>query len=164
MNTMSLKLEAVGYCLLPKCIIYGIKNTEVKDKDLAKSEVDMMRKDDKNKRLESLISLGVLAIGFVLIIYPLFKLHGMIQWPMTLAIICLAVIIVSIVLKAAITPLSTSASYIIGFFIAYIFQSDGTDPGGSRTNNLWIIWTVIIAVTAIVSSIYEFVRSRKTTR
>ena len=126
--------------------------------------VDMMRKDAKNIRLESLISLGVLAIGFVLIRYPLFKLHGMIQWPMTLAIICLAVIIVSIVLKAAITPLSTSASYIIGFFIAYIFQSDGTDPGGSRTNNLWIIWTVIIAVTAIVSSIYEFVRSRKTTR
>lgn len=124
----------------------------------------MKKVAEKNKRLELLISFGVLAIGFILIRYPLFKLHGMIQWPLTLAVICLAVIIVSFVAKAAITPLSTSASYIIGFFIAYIFQSNGTDPGGGRTNNLWIIWTVIIAVTVMTSSIYEFGRLRKTTR
>ena len=117
-----------------------------------------------NKKIRFLISLGVLGIGFILIRYPLFKLHGMIQWPLTLAVICLAVIIVSFVAEAAITPLSTSASYIVGFLIACIAQSDGTDPGGGRTNNLWIIWTVIIAVTVIASSIYEFGRLRKTTR
>ena len=117
-----------------------------------------------NKRIRCLISFGVLGIGFLLIRYPLFKLHGMIQRPLTLAVICLAVIIVSFAAKATITPLSTSASYIVGFLIACIAQSDGTDPGGGKTNNLWIIWTVIIAVTAIVSSIYEFVRSRKATR
>ena len=88
----------------------------------------------------------------------------MIQWPLILAIICLAVIIVSFAAKAAITPISTSVSYIAGFFIAYIFQSDGTDPGGARTNNLWIIWTMAIIATIIVSSIFESVRSRKTVR
>ncbi len=126
----------------------------------------MRNNTDKNRRITSLISLGVLVVGFILIRYPLFylHLHGMIQWPLILAIICLTVIIVSFVTKAVIIPLSTSVSYIAGFFIAYVFQSDGTDPGGGRTNNLWIIWTMAIIVTIIVSSIYEFVRSRKTVR
>ncbi|MCR4722806.1 MAG: hypothetical protein K5629_03415 [Eubacteriales bacterium] len=119
---------------------------------------------EKNKRITSLSALGILVISFLLIRYPLFKLHGMIQWPLILAIICLAVIIVSFAAKAAITPISTSVSYIAGFFIAYIFQSDGTDPGGARTNNLWIIWTMAIIATIIVSSILESVRSRKTVR
>ncbi|MCR4671769.1 MAG: hypothetical protein K5637_00840 [Lachnospiraceae bacterium] len=117
-----------------------------------------------NKRMASLIASGILVIGFILIRYPLFRLHGMIQWPLILAIICLAVIIVSFVTKAVITPVSASVSYIIGFFLGYIFQSDGYDPGGGRTNNLWIIWTMIIIVTIIVSSIYEFARSRKRVR
>ncbi len=126
----------------------------------------MKNTTEKNRRITSLIALCILAIGFILIRYPLFylHLHGMIQWPFILAMICLAVIIASFVIKAVITPLSTSVSYIAGFFIAYIFQSDGTDPGGGRTNNLWIIWTMTILLTIIVSSIYEFVRSRKTIR
>ena len=130
-----------------------------------KSEFTVIEKtEEKKKRLKLLISFGILAIGFIVIRYPLFKLHGMIWWPLTLAVICLAVIIVSFVAKAVITSLSTSASYIIGFFIAYIFQSNGADPGGGRINNLWIIWTVIIAVTVIASSIYDFGRLRKTAR
>lgn len=119
---------------------------------------------EKNKRIASLESLGILMIGFLVIRYSLFELHGTIQWPLVLAIVCLAVIIVSFFRKATITPLLTSASYIIGFFLAYIFQSNGTDPGGARTNNLWIIWTVIIIVTIIFSSIYEFVRLQKSVR
>ena len=73
-------------------------------------------------------------------------------------------IIFSFAAKAVITPLSASVSYIAGFFIAYLFQSDGTDPGGGRTNNLWIIWTVITIAAIIFSSIYEFLKSRKTVR
>ena len=117
-----------------------------------------------NKRIRCLISFGVLGIGFLLIRYPLFKLHGMIQWPLTLAVICLAVNIVSFAAKAVITPISASASYIAGFFIAFIFQSDGTDPGGARTNNLWIIWTMAIIATIIASSIFESLKLRKTVR
>ncbi len=119
----------------------------------------------KNKRKPALlISLSILMIGFMLIRYHLFELHGMIQWPLIMMFICLTMIIFSFAAKAVITPLSASVSYIAGFFIAYLFQSDGTDPGGGRTNNLWIIWTMAIIVTIIVSSIYEFVRSRKTVR
>ena len=117
-----------------------------------------------NKRTTSLIALIILVIGFILIRYSLFKLHGMIQWPFILAILCFVVVIVSFVAKAAITPLSASISYIVGFLLAYIFQTNGTDQGGGRTSNLWLIWTMAIIVTIVVSSIYEIVRSRKTAR
>lgn len=41
--------------------------------------------------------------------------------------------------------LSTVAGYIIGFICSMIYNKDGIDPGGGRTNNAWkgIIWELI---------------------
>ena len=74
--------------------------------------------------------------------------------------LCLAIIIISFGLKAKMTSITSSISYIIGFFFAYIFQKDGVDNGGGRTNNLWIIWTMIIIMAVIVSGIVEYILSR----
>ena len=118
----------------------------------------------KNNEMKiALLSLGVLAIGFVVIRFPLFQLHGMKQWPFVLMLLCLTVIIISFMLKTKITSIACSFSYIIGFFIAYIFQTDGIDIGGGKTNNLWIIWTVIVIMTIAVFGITEYIMSRKVT-
>ena len=111
-----------------------------------------------------LLSLGILTISFVVIRFPLFHLHGMKQWPFILVILCLAVVLISFMLKTKITSIACCISYIIGFFFAYIFQTDGTDIGGSKTNNLWIIWTVIIIMTVAVSGIIDCIMSRKVTK
>lgn len=34
-------------------------------------------------------------------------------------------------------------SYSIGFLSGMIFQTDGVDAGGGRTNNFWLIWIVV---------------------
>ena len=88
----------------------------------------------------------------------------MLQWPLVLMLLCLAVIIVSFAVRATVIPLSTSVSYTVGFFAAYVLKTDGTDPGGGRIDNLWVIWTVIIIVTIITSAIIEYIRLRKISR
>ena len=121
-----------------------------------------MSEGNKRNIQMALLSLGVLMVGFVLIRFLLFgRLHGMKQWPVILMHFCLVVIIISFIVKAKMTPISCSISYIIGFFLAYFFQTDGVDPGGGRTNNLWIIWTIIILVAVTVSGMMEYMMSRK---
>ena len=107
------------------------------------------------------ISLAFLIVAWILIRYPLFSLHGMKDWPFFLLAVSILGTILSFVLKTKITPLLISFSYIAGFFIAYIFQKDGTDPGGGRTNNLWLIWTFVILLTFTVSVTAESIFHRK---
>ena len=110
----------------------------------------------KNRWILYLVSVGALVIGFALIRFLLFGLHGMKQWPLILMLLCLAVIIISFTVKAKTTSIATAVSYIIGFFLACILQTNGVDPGGGRTNNLWVIWTIIIIVAVTVSGIVEY--------
>ena len=122
-----------------------------------------MIEDNKGKKI-ALLSASVLMIGFVLIRFLLFELHGMKQWPFILMLLCLVAIVISIMLKAKMTSIVSSISYIIGFFIAYSFQKNGIDNGGGTTNNLWIIWNVIIILTVLVSGIMEYIMSKKITK
>lgn len=124
----------------------------------------MASNKQKGSTIGSLLSLGTLAVGFILIRYVLLGIHGMLQWPLVLMLLCLAVIIVSFAVRATVIPLSTSVSYTVGFFAAYVLKTDGTDPGGGRIDNLWVIWTVIIIVTIITSAIIEYIRLRKISR
>ena len=50
---------------------------------------------------------------------------------------------------------------VIGFAAGAIFQTNGTDPGGGRTNNLWIIWTVAFIGIIIVSVVLELILKKK---
>ena len=119
-----------------------------------------MAKDSRRKVQIHLLFIGILAIGFVLIRYLLFGLHGMRQWPLILMLLCLVVIAVSFVVRAKITSVACSISYIIGFFLAGFFRTNGTDNGDGKINNLWIIWTIIIIVSVIVSAIIECLMSQ----
>ena len=119
---------------------------------------------NNNRMKIAVLSVGILAIGFSMIRFPLFQLHGMKQWPFILMLLCLAVIIISFILKTKITSLACSVSYIIAFFFAYIFQTDGIDASGGKTNNLWIIWTIIVIMTVVMFGIMEYIMSRKVTK
>ena len=62
---------------------------------------------------------------------------------------------VSFTLDGKITPICIAFSYIAGFVVGIIFQTDGIDPGGARTNNLWIIWTVVFICLTLAGIIYD---------
>jgi len=50
----------------------------------------------------------------------------------------------------------TIVGYIGGFVLAMLFNTDGIDQGGGRTNNGWIIWGIVFIVSILVGIILEF--------
>ena len=112
---------------------------------------------EKNKRLlmTHLISLGVLLLSFVLCRYAFFHLHGMKEWPVDLLIAGLVVLLLSLFAKKKYVPWFTSIGYLLGFWLGIIFHSEGFDPGGGRTDNLWIIWTAVLFLCILAGILYE---------
>lgn len=99
-----------------------------------------------------LVSLCALCIEFILYRYVFFEIHGMYDWPFTLFLFGSIIIGISFFTKTKLVSIFTSIAYIVGFIAGVIFQTNGIDPGGGKTNSLWIIWTTVF-VCAIISSV-----------
>ncbi len=102
-----------------------------------------------------LLSLCVLGIGFVLCRYVFLDVHSMKQWPEVLFGVGLVAVVLSFLLQGKTTPIFTALAYILGFAAGVIFQTDGVDAGGARTNDLWIIWTGVFLCLIVVGIIGE---------
>lgn len=106
------------------------------------------------KRSVGIVSLCCMFISYYAVRYLLFDWHGMKSFPFYLLVAGIIVIAVSgIIIGSKLTSIFTTAGYIVGFFIGYIFQADSFDPGGGRLNNMWVIWTVSF-VAAIIAGIF----------
>ena len=117
----------------------------------------------KNKKnfILHLICLGILCVGYVLTRYVFFDLHGMKTWPLVLFVCGIVVIGISFIAKAKQVPIFTAMSYIAGFAVGAIFQTDGLDAGGGKTNNLWIIWTVVFVCFTLAAILTDLFAARK---
>jgi len=102
-----------------------------------------------------LICLGILLLGFVLCRYVFFDLHGMKEWPVDLFIAGLVALLVSLFARKQYVPWFTAGGYVFGFLLGVLFHAEGTDPGGGKTDNLWIIWTVVLAVCILAGILCE---------
>ena len=98
---------------------------------------------NKKVMLMYVVALGILLLGFVLCRYAFFGLHGMKEWPAVLLWIGLATLLISLLAGKQFVPWFTAIGYVVGFFIGVLFHTEGTDPGGGKTDNLWIIWTIV---------------------
>lgn len=99
-------------------------------------------------------------LSYLLVRFIFFDLHGMKSWPNTLAVLGLIIVVIGILTNNQRLSLSTVIAYIGGFIIAMIFNKDGLDPGGGRTNNAWIIWGVFFLITIIVGILRDIVYER----
>ena len=115
----------------------------------------------KNPNAAYFYSLCILCVGYLLCARLLFAVHQMKQWPVILAM-CAAVIIALCALrKAPLAAVWTSIAYSAGCAAGAVFQRDGVDPGGGRTNNLWITWTAVFVLITIVGICVELLHKRK---
>ena len=114
---------------------------------------------EKNKKLLLThgISFGILLIGFLMCRFAFFELHGMREWPFDLWIAGVVVILVSMMAKKQLVPWFTTVGYFLGFLAGVIFHTEGVDPGGGRTDNLWQIWMVVFVVCILAGVIFEIV-------
>jgi len=82
-------------------------------------------------------------------------MHGMKQWPNMLAMVGLIIIVIASIIGKRRLSVATVAGYIGGFVIAMIFNTDGIELGGGRTNNAWIIWGCVLILSVIVGLFLE---------
>ncbi len=116
---------------------------------------------NKKNILIHIVSLGILSVGFVLCRFVFLDLHGMKSWPELLFVVGLVLFAVSFFLKGKVTPFCTALAYSIGYVAGFLFQTDGVDPGGGRTNNLWFIWTGVFLGLTVVGVIADLIAAFK---
>ena len=114
-----------------------------------------MNNTGRIKRLA--VCLLVLAGEYGLISGPLFSRHGMIQWPQILALAAAAGVLLSAGLSIRNLDLFSAAGYGCGFLAGLLFHQYGTDPGGGRTDNLWLIWTGVFLLFMILGLVLTVV-------
>ncbi len=111
----------------------------------------------KNKMslISHVISLGILIIGFALGRYVFFDVHGMKEFPVTLLILGLVVMLISLLTSKKVLPYFISAGYIIGFVFGFLFQVTKMDANGVSVNNLWVIWAGVYVAFIIAGFLCE---------
>lgn len=113
----------------------------------------------KGKILWGFSMLVLFGISYWLCRFAFFQMHGMKQWPNLLAVMGITILVVAALFGNRIIPVASIIGYLGGFILAMIFNTDGVDQGGGRTNNAWIIWGTIfifsILLGFILSCIYK---------
>lgn len=110
----------------------------------------------KRLLLTHLISLGVLLLGFLLCRYAFFDLHGMKEWPVDLFVAGILALLISLFARKQYAPWFTSGGYFLGFLAGTLFHTEGTDPGGGKTDNLWSIWMFVFIVCVLAGFLLEY--------
>lgn len=115
-------------------------------------------KNHKKLLLVHGFSLGLLLLGFVICRYAVFgTIHQMKDWPFLLLFVGIAVLLLSLFARKQNLPLFTALGYSLGFWLGALFHTEGVDPGGGKTDNLWIIWTAVFLGCILAGSILEVV-------
>lgn len=115
----------------------------------------------RRKLFWGISSLGYLALAYRLISYNFFDLHGMKDWPIMLGIASTVIIIIVSIFARRIPAIATVLAYIGGFGLAMLLNSDDVDPGGARTNNAWIIWTLAYIIILLGGIVIDFVMDKR---
>lgn len=113
------------------------------------------------KKAANTVPLLVLGAAFYLFRYPLFFLHGMRQWPLVLAVAAIAISCVSTLLDRTIVSVFTAIGYGAGFGMGLLFHSRGVDAGGGSTDNLWLIWTAVMACFIVTGVLIAAAKARR---
>ena len=116
------------------------------------------------KRKNLFFCIGIIAafcVSYLLCRFTFFDLHGMKQWPLIMGIVGLFVGVVASVFKKRTLALSSVLGYISGFVFAMLFNTDGTDVGGGRTNNAWILWIITFIAFIVIGTTLEIIVKRK---
>ena len=104
---------------------------------------------------------AILLVDFLLCRYLFFDLHGMKDWPVFMLGLGIAVLVVSFLMKGQHLPLISANGYLADFVAGLVFHSNGFDPGGGRTNNMWLIWLVVWLALVAIGIVAEVFFSQK---
>lgn len=117
-----------------------------------------------SKKTTPLIAMGFIVVVCLALRFPLLHIHGMMQWPIVLAALCIATILLTMGWNNDLISIMAADGYVMGFLCGLLFQSDGVDAGGGRTNNMWLIWTVIMLGFIIFAVLLTYFKRKNRTK
>lgn len=104
--------------------------------------------------------IGLLGISYWLCRYTFFEMHGMKDWPNLLAMLSVFILVAATIFGNRIISVATIIGYLGGFILAMIFNTDGVDPRGGRTNNAWIIWGAVFIFSILIGIILTLINKQ----
>ncbi len=117
--------------------------------------------DIKNKSLWGISMIGLLGISYWLCRYTFFEMHDMKDWPNLLAILSIVILVIATMFGNRTISVATVIGYMGGFTLAMIFNTDGIDPRGGRTNNAWLIWGIVFSFSILIGFILSIISKQK---
>ncbi len=112
----------------------------------------------KYKTMKCIICLLFLFVQFYICRYVYFEIHGMKELPLGLLELAVSIVIITIYSNYNTSSICISFGYSVSFFIAYLFNFDGLDSGGGKTNNFWLIWLfsyLIIIFSGLIIDVFK---------
>lgn len=103
----------------------------------------------------------VLAGSFLLCRFGLFSLHGMKQWPAVLAGVGLIILLAAGAMKGRRLATAAALGYLLRFGVGLLFRRQGLDPGGGRTDSLWLIWIVCYLLCLAAGGAWDLALKRR---
>lgn len=106
-----------------------------------------------------LLSLGLLLLAFVVCRYVPFGIDGMKEWgwPVDLLLAGIVALLILLIARKKYAPWFIPAGYFLGFLLGVLFYTEGTDPGGGKTDNLWQIWTLAFLAFILIGIVTDTV-------
>ena len=114
----------------------------------------------KYKTMKCIIYLLLLFIQYFICRYVYFEAHGMKEIPLYLLELATTIMMISIYSNYTSSTISLSFGYGISFLIAYLFNTDGIDPGGGKTNNFWILWMCSYILMMLVGFSIDIIKKK----
>ena len=114
---------------------------------------------DKGVLQTNLLSLVLLLLGFVVCRYVPFGIDGMKEWewPVDLLLAGILALLILLIARKKYAPWFIPAGYFLGFLLGVLFHTEGTDPGGGKTDNLWQIWTLAFLACILIGIVTDTV-------
>ncbi len=117
-----------------------------------------MKKLLRTTKGQILYSAFIFSLSVALLHYsPLSNVHGRSDAAIIVAIFGVLSLVISYLLNLKVLTLTATFGYILALIIAFLFQSNGVDPAGGTTNNLWQIWLVsywIMLAAGLIADIF----------
>jgi hypothetical protein len=82
------------------------------------------------------------------------------SWPLYIFVFGLIAIVIAALTLSRKVMICVPVGYMIGFLSAWLFNTDGVDPGGGLLNDGWIIWTVSFLAIILVGIVWELIKKR----
>ncbi len=116
--------------------------------------------DKKRRILWRLVVAVAYAISYFLCRVVFLGMHGMVDWTNLLAKMSAIILTISFIFENQILSVATVGGYMGGFILAMMFNRDGVDPGGGRTNNAWFIWASVLFFSIIIGLLLHIISKR----